>query len=69
MTRTQKRIRRIVQELLLLSLYLVILKATGCLTRNWLFALAPAIFVFIVKAASIIILFIEYIIQSHKYGK
>ena len=67
--RTERMIKRVIQELLLLSCYMVLFKAVGWLTRSWLFALAPAILVFIAKAASIIILFIEYIIQSYKNGK
>lgn len=62
-------IKRVTQELLLLSCYMVLLKALGWLTIGWMLAFAPALLVVIAKVASIFILFIDYLIQSHKDGK
>lgn len=69
MSRTEKITKRVVNELTLLSLYLVILKAFGWLTLGWLFALAPLLAVMAAKTFAITILIIEYLSYRRKYGK
>lgn len=69
MSRTEKITKRVVNELSLLSLYLVILKAFGWLTLGWLFALAPLLAVMAAKTVAITILIIEYLSYRRKYGK
>ena len=69
MSRTEKITKRVVNELTLLSLYLVILKAFGWLTLGWLFALAPLLAVMAAKTVAITILIIEYLSYRRKYGK
>lgn len=69
MSRTEKATKRVVNELTLLSLYLVILKAFGWLTLGWLFALAPLLAVMAAKTVAITILIIEYLSYRRKYGK
>lgn len=68
MSRTEKITKRVVNELSLLSLYLVILKAFGWLTKGWLFALAPLLAVMAAKFVAITFLFIAYIAEKH-HGK
>ena len=68
MSRTEKITKRVVNELSLLSLYLVILKAFGWLTLGWLFALAPLLAVMAAKFVAITFLFIAYIAEKH-HGK
>ena len=65
MNRIEKMVKRAKGELLLLSLYLVILKALGWLTKGWLFALAPLFLVAAAKLAAFTVLFIQYIIERH----
>lgn len=65
MNRIEKIVKRAKGELLLLSLYLVILKALGWLTKGWLFALAPLLLVAAAKLAAFTVLFIQYIIERH----
>jgi hypothetical protein len=69
MTRTQTFINGAIRELLLLSLYLVILKAAGWLTRGWLFALLPLLIVAVTKLAAFVLLVIGYIIDKYRHGK
>lgn len=69
MSRTEKITKRVVNELSLLSIYLVILKAFGWLTLGWLFALAPLLAVMAAKTVAITILIIEYLSYRRKYGK
>lgn len=65
MNRIEKFVKRAKGELLLLSLYLIILKALGWLTKGWLFALAPLLLVAAAKLAAFTVLFIQYIIERH----
>ena len=69
MSKTEKITKRVVNELSLLSIYLVILKAFGWLTLGWLFALAPLLAVMAAKTVAITILIIEYLSYRRKYGK
>ena len=65
MNRIEKFVKRAKGELLLLSLYLIILKALGWLTKGWLFALAPLLVVAAARLAAFTVLFIQYIIERH----
>ena len=65
----EKTIRTLNNQLLLLTCYLVILKAFGWLTKGWLFALAPLLVVMAAKLVAITILFIDYIIDKHNGKK
>lgn len=65
----EKRIKKITNQLVVLSCCLVILKAFGWLTKGWLFALAPMLAVMAAKLVAITILFIDYIIERHRNGK
>ncbi len=67
MRKTEKAIKRITEELLLLSLYLIILKLLGWLAKGWLFALAPLLIVAAAKAGAFIILLTSYL--SDRHGK
>lgn len=61
----EKTIKQLNNQLLLLTCYLVILKALGWLTKGWLFALAPLLLVAAAKLAALTVLFIQYIIERH----
>ncbi|MBR4919468.1 MAG: hypothetical protein IKZ52_09665 [Bacteroidales bacterium] len=65
----EKRIKKIMNQLVALSCCLVILKAFGWLTKGWLFALAPLLAVMAAKLVAITILFIDYIIERHRNGE
>lgn len=65
MRRMEKTIKQLNNQLLLLTCYLVILKALGWLTKGWLFALAPLLLVAAAKLAALTVLFIQYIIERH----
>ncbi|MBR4911400.1 MAG: hypothetical protein IKZ54_00980 [Bacteroidales bacterium] len=65
MNRIEKFVKRAKGELLLLSLYLIILKALGWLTKGWLFALAPLLVVAAARLAAFTILLTQYIIDKH----
>lgn len=65
MNKMEKTIKKVMNHLLLLSSYLVILKALGWLTKGWLFALAPLLLVAAAKLAAFTVLFIQYIIERH----
>ena len=66
MRRMEKTIKQLNNQLLLLTCYLVILKALGWLTKGWLFALAPLLLVAAAaKLAAFTVLFIQYIIERH----
>ena len=62
-------IRRSMKELLLLTCYLVILKALGWLTKGWLFALAPLLIVAAARLAAFTVLLTQYIIERHGRDK
>ena len=64
-----KAIRKVLNQLVLLSFYMIILKAFGWLTLGWLFALAPLLAVMAAKTVAITILIIEYLSYRRKYGK
>ena len=61
----EKKIRKVMSHLLLLTCYLVILKALGWLTKGWLFALAPLLLVAAARLAAFTILLTQYIIEKH----
>ena len=65
----EKKIRKVMSHLLLLTCYLVILKALGWLTKGWLFALAPLLLVAAARLAAFAILFTQYIIDRHGRNK
>ena len=65
----EKKIRMIMNQLLLLSLYLVILKAAGWLTKGWLFALFPMLIVAVTKLTAFLLLVIGYIIDKYRHDK
>ena len=65
MRRMEKTIKQLNNQLLLLTGYLIILKALGWLTKGWLFALAPLLLVAAAKLAAFTVLFIQYIIERH----
>ena len=65
MRRMETIIKKLNNQLLLLTCYLVILKAFGWLTKGWLFALAPLLIVAAARLAAFAILFTQYIIDSH----
>lgn len=58
-------IKKLNNQLLLLTCYLVILKTFGWLTKGWLFALAPLLIVAAARLAAFAILFTQYIIDRH----
>ena len=58
-------IKKLNNQLLLLTCYLVILKAFGWLTKGWLFALAPLLIVATARLAAFAILFTQHIIDRH----
>ena len=64
-----KAIKKVLNQLVLLSCYMIILKAFGWLTLGWLFALAPLLAVMAAKTVAITILIIEYLSYRRKYGK
>ena len=68
-TAMAKTIKKVINQLVALSCYLLILKALGWLTKGWLFALAPLLVVMAAKLVAITILFIDYIIERHRNGK
>ncbi len=65
MRKSEKAIKRITEELLLLSLYLVILKLLGWLSRGWLFAIAPLLIVAAAKTGAFFILLTSYLSERH----
>ncbi|MBQ3733790.1 MAG: hypothetical protein II859_07505 [Bacteroidales bacterium] len=65
MRRMETIIKKLNNQLLLLTCYLVILKAFGWLTKGWLFALAPLLIVAAARLAAFAILFTQYIIDRH----
>ena len=64
MNKMEKTIKKVMNHLLLLSSYLVILKAFGWLTKGWLFALAPLLLVAAARLAAFTILLTQYIIDK-----
>lgn len=69
MRRMEKNIKQLNNQLLLLSGYLVILKAFGWLTKGWLFALAPLLLVAAARLAAFAVLLTQYIIERHGRNK
>ena len=69
MRRMEKTIKTLNNQLLLLTCYLVILKAFGWLTKGWLFALAPLLLVAAARLAAFTVLLIQYIIERHGRNK
>ena len=65
MRKMEKNIKQLNNQLLLLSGYLVILKAFGWLTKGWLFALAPLLLVAAARLAAFTVLLTQYIIEKH----
>ena len=65
MRRMEKMIKTLNNQLLLLTCYLVILKALGWLTKGWLFALAPLLIVTVARIVAFAILLTQYIIEKH----
>ena len=65
MRRMEKTIKQLNNQLLLLTGYLVILKALGWLTKGWLFALAPLLVVAAARLAAFTVLLTQYIIEKH----
>lgn len=65
MRRMEKTIRTLNNQLLLLTCYMVILKAFGWLTKGWLFALAPLLLVAAARLAAFTVLLTQYIIEKH----
>lgn len=65
MRKMEKTIKQLNNQLLLLSGYLVILKALGWLTKGWLFALAPLLLVAAARLAAFTVLLTQYIIERH----
>lgn len=65
MRKMEKNIKQLNNQLLLLSGYLVILKAFGWLTKGWLFALAPLLVVAAARLAAFTVLLTQYIIERH----
>lgn len=63
-----KKIKKVMNQLVLLSCYMSILKAFGWLTKGWLFTLAPLLAVMAAKFVAITFLFIAYIAEKH-HGK
>ena len=61
----EKMIKTLNNQLLLLTCYLVILKALGWLTKGWLFALAPLLIVTVARIVAFAILLTQYIIEKH----
>ena len=68
-TAMAKTIKKVINQLVALSCYLLILKALGWLTKGWLFALAPLLVVMAAKLVAITILFIDYIIDKRNGKK
>ena len=68
-TAMAKTIKKVINQLVALSCYLLILKALGWLTKGWLFALAPLLVVMTAKLVAITILFIDYIIDKRNGKK
>ena len=69
MNKMEKTIKKVMNHLLLLSGYLVILKAFGWLTKGWLFALAPLLLVAAARLAAFAVLLTQYIIERHGRNK
>ena len=69
MNKMEKTIKKVMNHLLLLSSYLVILKAFGWLTKGWLFALAPLLLVAAARLAAFAVLLTQYIIERHGRDK
>ena len=69
MNKMEKTIKQVMKHLLLLSGYLVILKAFGWLTKGWLFALAPLLLVAAARLAAFAVLLTQYIIERHGRNK
>ncbi len=69
MRKMEKNIKQLNNQLLLLSGYLVILKAFGWLTKGWLFALAPLLLVAAARLAAFTVLLTQYIIERHGRDK
>ena len=65
MNKMEKTIKQLNNQLLLLTCYLVILKALGWLTKGWLFALAPLLIVAVARIVAFAILLTQYIIEKH----
>lgn len=61
----EKKIKMLNNQLLLLTCYLVILKALGWLTKGWLFALVPLLVVAAARLAAFTVLLTQYIIEKH----
>ena len=61
----EKTIKQLNNQMLLLTCYLVILKAFGWLTKGWLFALAPLLVVAAARLAAFTVLLTQYIIEKH----
>ena len=69
MRKMEKNIKQLNNQLLLLSGYLVILKAFGWLTKGWLFALAPLLLVAAARLTAFTVLLTQYIIERHGRNK
>lgn len=69
MRRMEKTIRTLNNQLLLLTCYMVILKAFGWLTKGWLFALAPLLLVAAARLAAFAVLLTQHIIERHGRNK
>lgn len=69
MRRMETIIKKLNNHLLLLTCYLVILKALGWLTKGWLFALAPLLIVAAARLAAFTVLLTQYIIERHGRDK
>ena len=69
MRKMEKNIKQLNNQLLLLSGYLVILKAFGWLTKGWLFALAPLLLVAAARLAAFAVLLTQYIIERNGRNK
>ena len=69
MRKMEKNIKQLNNQLLLLTCYLVILKAFGWLTKGWLFALAPLLLVAAARLAAFTVLLTQYIIERHGRNK
>ena len=69
MRRMEKTIKQLNNQLLLLTCYLVILKAFGWLTKGWLFALAPLLVVAAARLTAFTALLTPYIMEKHASKK
>ena len=64
-----KKIKKVMNQLVLLSCYMSILKVFGWLTKGWLFALAPLLAVMAAKFVAITFLLIAHIAEKHNGKK